>query len=171
LSAATQPLLRAVGRVIGSNVLNDVVNFLRAFTGMETSFRQRAITVQKMWRSDSTAFVLVATPTTESLNEISRFNDELVSAGISSTALIANGATKEVSIDAETSGHLPASAAKWLRWQSDLAESERTVLGARNADLPEVVMVGRLHEDVHDVHGLLQLADELVSTSSSEKLQ
>ena len=171
LSAATQPLLRAVGRVIGSNVLNDVVEFLRAFTGMETSFRQRAITVQKMWRSDSTAFVLVATPTTESLNEISRFNDELTSAGISSTALIANGATTEVSIDAETSGHLPASASEWLRWQSDLAESERTVLTARNADLPEVTMVGRLHEDVHDVDGLLQLADELVSTSSREKLQ
>ena len=94
-----------------------------------------------------------------------------ISAGISSTALIANGATTEVSIDAETSEHLPASASEWLRWQSDLAESERTVLTARNADLPEVTMVGRLHEDVHDVDGLLQLADELVSTSSREKLQ
>jgi anion-transporting ArsA/GET3 family ATPase len=152
-------------------VLNDVVEFLRAFTGMETSFRQRAITVQKMWRSDSTAFVLVATPTTESLNEISRFNDELLSAGISSTALIANGATKEVSIDVETSEHLPAPAAEWLRRQSDLAESERTVLRARDTDLPEVAVVGRLHEDVHDVDGLLQLADELVSTSSRERLQ
>ena len=34
-----------------------------------------------------------------------------------------------------------------------------------------VAMVGRLHEDVHDVDGLLQLADELVSTSSPKKLQ
>jgi anion-transporting ArsA/GET3 family ATPase len=41
LSAATQPLLRAVGRVIGSNVLNDVVEFLRAFTrcGAATQLR------------------------------------------------------------------------------------------------------------------------------------
>jgi len=171
LSAATQPLLRAVGRVIGSNVLNDVVEFLRAFTGMETSFRQRAITVQKMWRSDSTAFVLVATPTTESLNEISRFNEDLLSAGISSTALIANGATKGVAIDTEMLDHLPEPATEWLRWQSELAESERVVLNARSTDLPEVTMVGRLHEDVHDVDGLLQLADELVSTRSRKKLQ
>ena len=124
-----------------------------------------------MWRSESTAFVLVATPTTESLNEISRFNDGLVSAGISSTALIANGTTKGVAIDAEMSDHLPEPAAEWLSWQSELAKSERVVLDARNTDLPEVAMVGRLLEDVHDVDGLLQLANELVSTSSRKKLQ
>ena len=69
------------------------------------------------------------------------------------------------------SDHLPEPATEWLRWQSELAESERVVLSARSTDLPKVTMVGRLHEDVHDVDGLLQLADELVSTSSRKKLQ
>ena len=161
LSAATQPLVKAVGRVIGSNVLNDVVDFLRSFTGMETSFRQRAIAVQQIWRSESTAFVLVAAPTSESLNEISRFNDELRSAGISSTALIANGATHDVNAERESPDQVPEVAWQWLKWQSALAASERAVLDARESELPDITMVSRLSEDVHDVDGLLTLATQL----------
>ena len=41
-SAATQPLLRAIGRVVGSDVLADAVAFFQAFAGMESGFRQRA---------------------------------------------------------------------------------------------------------------------------------
>ena len=166
LSAATQPLLKAVGRVIGSNVLNDVVEFLRSFTGMETSFRQRAITVQRMWRSESTAFVLVATPTSESLNEISRFNGELRSAGISSMSLIANGVTM-LPESVDDHHELPPVAKEWLSWQSALVESERSTLEAHSDKLPMVSQVGRLSEDVHDVDGLLLLASQLVPANSN----
>jgi len=165
LSAATQPLLKAVGRVIGSNVLNDVVEFLRSFTGMETSFRQRAIEVQKMWRDSSTAFVLVATPTFESLSEISRFNDDLQSAGISATSLIANGVTMLADVETERAD-LPATAQEWLAWQADRAASERSVLEMNSEHLPAVTVVGRLPHDVHDVAGLRVLADQL-STGST----
>ncbi len=165
LSAATQPLLKAVGRVIGSNVLNDVVEFLRSFTGMETSFRQRAIEVQKMWRDSSTAFVLVATPTYESLSEISRFNDDLQSAGISATSLIANGVTMLADVETDRDD-LPAAAQEWLTWQADRAASERSVLETNSEHLPAVTVVGRLPHDVHDVAGLRVLADQL-STGST----
>ena len=35
VTAATQPLLRAIGRVVGSDVLADAVAFFQAFAGME----------------------------------------------------------------------------------------------------------------------------------------
>jgi anion-transporting ArsA/GET3 family ATPase len=35
LTAASQPLLRAIGRVVGSDVLADTVAFFQAFAGME----------------------------------------------------------------------------------------------------------------------------------------
>ena len=165
LSAATQPLLRAVGRVIGSNVLNDVVEFLRSFTGMEASFRQRAVTVQQMWRSDSTAFVLVAAPTSESLSEISRFNDDLRAAGISSTSLIANGVTM-LPDPVGVRDDLPMAANKWLEWQITLVESEKSILETMVETLPSVTTVGRLPEDVHDVDGLLSLASQLSTANS-----
>ena len=42
IGTATQPILRAIGRVVGSDVLADSVAFFQAFSGMETGFRQRA---------------------------------------------------------------------------------------------------------------------------------
>ena len=42
VNAATQPLLRAIGKVVGSDVLADAVAFFQAFAGMEGGFRQRA---------------------------------------------------------------------------------------------------------------------------------
>ena len=41
-NVATQPVLRAIGRVVGSDVLADAVAFFQAFAGMEAGFRQRA---------------------------------------------------------------------------------------------------------------------------------
>ena len=42
IGTATQPILRAIGRVVGSDVLADSVAFFQAFAGMETGFRERA---------------------------------------------------------------------------------------------------------------------------------
>ena len=42
VNAATQPMLRAIGRVVGSDVLADAVAFFQAFAGMEGGFRERA---------------------------------------------------------------------------------------------------------------------------------
>ncbi len=43
ISTATQPILRAIGKVVGSDVLSDSVAFFQAFSGMEAGFRERAI--------------------------------------------------------------------------------------------------------------------------------
>ena len=42
LNIAAQPILRAIGRVVGSEVLADAVAFFQAFAGMEVGFRERA---------------------------------------------------------------------------------------------------------------------------------
>ena len=42
IGTATQPILRTIGRVVGSDVLADSVAFFQAFAGMETGFRERA---------------------------------------------------------------------------------------------------------------------------------
>ena len=39
VNVATQPMLRAIGRVVGSDVLADAVAFFQAFAGMEGGFR------------------------------------------------------------------------------------------------------------------------------------
>ena len=46
-SVAVQTFLRTVARVVGSEVIEDVVAFFRAFEGMEEGFRERAQVVER----------------------------------------------------------------------------------------------------------------------------
>ena len=48
-SVAVQTFLRTVSRVVGSEVVNDIVAFFRAFEGMEAGFRERAERCARSW--------------------------------------------------------------------------------------------------------------------------
>ncbi len=61
-SVAVQTFLRTVARVVGSEVIEDVVAFFRAFEGMEEGFRERAQVVGDLLGDPATAFVLVSSP-------------------------------------------------------------------------------------------------------------
>ena len=52
LSVATQPILRAIGRIVGSDVLADAVAFFQAFAGMDVGFRERAEEVTALLHDD-----------------------------------------------------------------------------------------------------------------------
>ena len=52
LSVAAQPMLRSIGKVIGSEVLADALAFFQAFDGMETGFRNRADEVIALLHGD-----------------------------------------------------------------------------------------------------------------------
>lgn len=167
LSAATQPLLRAVGRVIGTAVLDDVVGFLRSFTGMETSFRDRAVTVRRLWRSDATAFVLVTAPRPDTVAETKRFASQLADAGIDTDLIIANRCAPAVEFEPSTGNWMPAAhdagaverATAIAEWAARLHAAESMVLD--QLDMP--VRVERLPGDVHDLSTLTVLADTLAT--------
>ena len=69
LSIAAQPLLRSIGKVIGSEVLADALAFFQAFDGMETGFRNRADDVIELLHGETTRFVLVASPRVDTIDE------------------------------------------------------------------------------------------------------
>src|SRR3989440_4573967 len=62
VSVATQAFLRTISRVVGSEVIQDVVNFFQAFEGMEEGFRGRAQEVLELLGDERTAFILVTSP-------------------------------------------------------------------------------------------------------------
>ena len=165
-ATATQPLLKAIGRVIGSNVLDDVVSFLRSFTGMESSFRARAVDVQKMWRAGSTAFVLVAAPTTASTTEAERFADELRANGIGVDRFILNRCTPDLSALETGDKPIGEPLAHWLEWTTTLRHAELQLIDQVGTFGVEVVAVERLQFDVHDLKGLMLLADALDRAST-----
>ena len=90
VNAAAQPMLRAIGRVVGSDVLADAVAFFQAFAGMESGFRERAQDVIHLVRSDRTRYVVVASPHRETVAEAVWFAGQLREQGIGEVGGIVN---------------------------------------------------------------------------------
>jgi anion-transporting ArsA/GET3 family ATPase len=89
-SVAVQTFLRTVARVVGSEVIKDVIAFFRAFEGMEAGFRERAQAVDELLTHPRTAFVLVTSPRRDAMEEAMFFADRLAADGQNVEALIVN---------------------------------------------------------------------------------
>ena len=89
-SVAVQTFLRTVAKVVGSEVIDDVVAFFRAFEGMEAGFRARALAVEELLAAPDTAFVLVTSPRRDALEEAQFFARQLERGGQQIDALIVN---------------------------------------------------------------------------------
>lgn len=173
LTAASQPLFRAIGRVVGSDVLADTVAFFQAFAGMEAGFRDRAASVTALLHHPSTRFVLVTGPQRETITEAAWFADQLHEQRFTVAATIVNrihprfgrGTASEAAAKAAAS---PAGSDVGALWRNlaelrTIAEAERAALAplvARVGDAT-LVEVPLLATDVHDLDALAILRSSL----------
>jgi len=172
---ATQPLLKAIGKVVGSDVLADSVAFFQAFAGMETGFRERADEVIALIRAPETSFIVVATPRHDTIDEAVWFAEQLVEQGVGVTAAVVNraqpafgegsaeGAAVE-SATAEAQGN-EALAALWTNIAElrTMHERELEVVAPLSAIAGDerLTLVPLLDRDVHDLDGLWTIAGHL----------
>jgi anion-transporting ArsA/GET3 family ATPase len=175
---AAQALLRTISKVAGADVVRDAVTFFQAFEGMEEGFRTRAIRVNELLKQPGTAFVLVASPRPDSVDEAVHFAAKLAEADMSVTALIVNRVQPRF-IDDERLGQLAALADRApgdskplqvlidnLAGYAAASDRDEQVYGdlvARIAPAP-VSRVPLLNTDVHDLDGLRLIADLLFLT-------
>jgi anion-transporting ArsA/GET3 family ATPase len=89
-SVAVQTFLRTVSRVIGTEVVDDIVAFFRAFEGMEAGFRERAARVRALLADRGAAFVLVTSPRRDAIDEAQFFAKRLEDDRRSVAALVVN---------------------------------------------------------------------------------
>ncbi len=171
-SAATQPILKAIGRVVGSDVLADAVAFFQAFAGMETGFRERADEVVALIRAPETSFVVVASPRHDTITEAVWFGEQLVAQGVGVSAAIVNrmhpafgtGSASEAFVAA---GEVDDDVLSRL-WTN---VAELRTIRERELDVvaPLMEIAGEEHtatlplldRDVHDLDGLWTIADHL----------
>lgn len=175
IGTATQPILRAIGKVVGSDVLADSVAFFQAFAGMETGFRERADDVVRLIRAPETAFVVVAAPRHDTIDEAVWFANQLVDQGVGVTSAIVNRTHPEFGAGSATDAIAAAVEARrdgdetlGLLWDNvaDL-RTMRDLELAVIAPLAEIVggerlvVLPLLDSDVHDLTGLLVIAAHL----------
>ena len=173
VNVAAQTFLRTVAKVVGAEVIDDAVAFFQAFEGMEEGFKARADAVLRLLSDDDTAFVLVASPRRDTIEEAQYFAAKLAEADIAVRALIVNRmhpafgdglaeATREraVTLDGTELGGLYRNLAEF---QLVASREEEHLAGLAEAVAPApVVRVPFLPTDVHDIAGLTEVASHLL---------
>jgi anion-transporting ArsA/GET3 family ATPase len=122
----TRRALSLIERISGLGFLEDVSEFLMAFEHMSEGFRARAKEVRALLLGPQSAFVLVASPESESVKQAQRFLERLEASDVSVAGIVANRV--RVWPDA---GRVPA----FSRDSAEIARLERA-LAQRGADFP-----------------------------------
>ena len=155
-SVAVQTFLRTVARVVGSEAIDDVVAFFRAFEGMEAGFRDRALAVEALLASPDTGFVLVTSPRRDAMEEAQFFAGQLDTNGKSIDALIVNRVHPK--FGDESPAGLRAAAAE-LEQRSDDAARRLAARYENLADFREIAELERDHvEGIQDRVGAKAIA-------------
>jgi anion-transporting ArsA/GET3 family ATPase len=181
VSVASQALLRPASKIVGSEMVSDVVDFFQAFAGMEEGVRNRANRVHELLSDPSTSFVLVTSPRRDAVDEALFFTDRLSESHIAVQGLVVNRLYPR--FDAQATGSSSATAPSGvphgagmgrngralaalvanreeLRAMAEREEIHYATLAARLAPAP-VARVPFLPTDVHDLDGLAVVADHM----------
>ena len=191
-SVAVRTFLRTVSKVVGSEVIEDVVAFFRAFEGMEAGFRERAIAVEQLLADSSTAFVLVTSPRRDALEEAMYFAERLGDHRQEVAALIVNRVHPEFGDEmpeglrarserlrhldgqepARSAAHRLADLYDNLADFRDIAIRERRHVDSLHDRLPSATMayVPYFSRDVYDFDALHEVGKVLIGDHGSDGL-
>jgi anion-transporting ArsA/GET3 family ATPase len=178
MGVAAQALLRTISRVAGADIVHDAVAFFQAFEGMEEGFRRRAARVRELLVQADTAFILVASPRPDSVDEAVHFAGKLAESDMSVTALVVNRVQPRFADETLLASLPPAGPGagtaldqlvenlRGYTAASDREEQAFADLVAKVAPAP-VYRIPLLNGDVHDLDGLGTIADLLFADSDT----
>jgi anion-transporting ArsA/GET3 family ATPase len=173
VSAAAQAFVRSVTKVVGGEVFDDAITFFTAFEGMEQGFKERARAVEALLADEATAFVLVASPRRDTVEEARFFAAKLAETDLQVRALVVNrmqprfgtGLAEAAAARAETlAGTALGAHYRNLAEMQAIADREEEHLAelAAEVDPAPVIRVPLLATDVHDLDTLGLVADHLL---------
>lgn len=170
LGAGAGVAMSVLERITGIDLLRDLAEFFSSFSSMVDGFRERARAVNELLRADATAFVLVTTPRTGSLEEAAELREQLSDRDIDFRGVIVNrvhslegpeaGAGElEGLLGTDLARRVAANHRDYLALSArDSASLER--LGAEVGGRP-IVTVPSLEDEVHDLPGLARVGSYL----------
>jgi anion-transporting ArsA/GET3 family ATPase len=166
VSVAAQAFVRTVTRVVGGEVIADVLAFFNAFEGMEEGFRQRAKAVYELLADPATAFVLVASPRRDSVDEALYFARKLAESDITVAAVVVNRVFPRFGTSTGRQRHAEGGSSGLAVLEANLAdlnavatkEAETVQELSKAVDWAPLQAVPLLPGDVHDLDGLRELS-------------
>lgn len=166
VNTAGRSVLRLLGRLVGAELVDDVIAFFAAFEGIDDAFRQQATDVQRLLLGPTTAFVLVTSPRREALVESAWLLAELGGRGVRPAAIVVNRTTPDLGPPPPAEGLAPELADHLRAWEDlhRMAAAERAAivhLVARHPGI-EVLVVEERDRPVADLPAVRSLARQLL---------
>jgi anion-transporting ArsA/GET3 family ATPase len=182
LGRGAAPLLVALRRITGIDLLADLSTFFQLLGGMTEDFSVRARHVDEMLHADTTAFVLVTSAQTGPTEEAIWFARTLEEGGLPFAGVIVNRVHHDMLEDNEPDDVLAALAdeldpelaarvAQNFRDYHVLARRDGRNIARLGTELDgqPLLLVPHLDDDVHDVGGLLQMHRYLFSSDEERE--
>jgi anion-transporting ArsA/GET3 family ATPase len=177
LGRGATPLLGALRRVTGMDLLSDLATFFTLLGDMTEDFRARAVQVERMLHAPTSAFLLVTSAQTEPVEEAIWFGQTLRHGGLPFAGVIVNRVHHDVLGDVEPhqvqsalgealGANLAARMTENLSDYHALAQrDERNIARlARELGDPPLLLVPQLDDDVHDLEGLQRIRHYLFAS-------
>jgi anion-transporting ArsA/GET3 family ATPase len=167
---------KAVGTIIGGQMLADASAFVQAFDTMFGGFRERAAMTYELLRSPGTAFAVVAAPEPDALREAAYFVDRLASEEMPLAGLILNRTHPVLAgisaarardladvVDRAGGGRLASAVLRLHADRVDRADRERRLLARFTNAHPTVPVqqVPAVAGDITDLAGLREIGERL----------
>jgi anion-transporting ArsA/GET3 family ATPase len=182
LGRGATPLLAALRRVTGVDLLTDVGTFFQLLGGMTRDFSYRATQVELLLRANSTAFVLVTSAEREPIDEAIWFHRTLEHGGLPFAGVIVNRVHHDLlnggepndlrpALSRSLDGDLVARVAQNFDDYHVLARrDDRNVARLAQALGEEpLLLVPQLDQDVHDVEGLVKMQRYLFASAAERE--
>ncbi|MGI8430266.1 MAG: ArsA family ATPase [Solirubrobacteraceae bacterium] len=182
LGRGAMPLLGALRRITGVDLLADLSAFFGLLGDMTEDFSHRAAEVEKMLKAPTTAFVLVSTAEHGPIEEAIWFRRTLEQGGFPFAGIVVNrvhhdmlgaGEPDDVAaaLEHDLGSELAARVAANLHDYHVLARRDDRTIARLTTELGDrpVLLVPYLDDDVHDVDGLLRMHRYLFASDAEHR--
>jgi anion-transporting ArsA/GET3 family ATPase len=182
LGKGASPLFGVLRRLTGIDVLAEISTFFALLGDMTEDFSRRAAQVERLLRSERTAFLLVTSAQSEPIDEAIWFGRTLRESGLPFAGVIVNRVHHELPLQAE-----PSQLARLLASRLEPSLIARVlenlhdyhVLARRDARNVErlreqlggqpLILVPQLDDDVHDLAGLAAIVRYLFASADERE--
>ncbi len=165
LALSTAPVLAALRRVTGIDLVADLSTFFTLLGTMTESFDRRARQVDRLLHSPTSGFLVISSPQPRPTEEAIWFRGTLVQGGLPFTGAVVNRVHPAVepgppaplppALGAKVAQAAHEYAALVARDATSIERLQRALEGA------PLLLVPELSGDVHDLSGLLQIREQL----------
>lgn len=164
LSVGSQKILGMLGRLVGSDLVDDVISFFADFEGLDVGFKRRAEAIAMLLASNRASYVLITSPRSDPINEAQWILGNLEERDLDVDAIIVNRVLPlSLRSDMDRTSHADSDDPIAVNFEqlTVLAEHQAALIDSLSG--PAVMVLPEQDKPITDLGGLTDLATTMIS--------